>query len=86
MAEAEIRFSRHALKRAQERGASEDLVREAIRKGEREPAQRGLWLYRFNREFNREWAGKHYAIQQVAPIVADEGDRMVVISVYVFYF
>ena len=31
-----------------ERGAREEDVREAIRIGHREPAQRGLYLYRLN--------------------------------------
>lgn len=61
-------------------------MREAIRTGQREPARRGLVLYRRNVEFNREWAGRRYAIQQVAPLVAEETDRIVVVTVYTFYF
>ena len=50
-----IVFTAHALQRMGERGAREEDVREAIRIGEREPAQRGLFLYRLNLEFKREW-------------------------------
>ena len=39
-----IVFTNHALQRMKERGASEDSVREAIRIGQREPAQRGCFL------------------------------------------
>lgn len=81
-----IEFTRHARQRMQQRGAREADVREAIRIGEREPAKRGLFMYRLNLEFNRNWAGKQYAIQQVAPIVAEESRRMVVVTVYTFYF
>lgn len=80
-----IIFTGHALQRMRGRGAREEDVREAIRIGEREPAQRGLLLYRLNLEFKREWDGRYYGVQQVAPVVAEEEDRIVVITVYTFY-
>jgi hypothetical protein len=79
-------FTVHARKRMVERGAREEDVIEAIRIGEREPAQRGLTLCRLNLEFHREWDGRYYRMQQVAPVVAEEPDRIVVITVYTFYF
>jgi hypothetical protein len=81
-----IIFSTHAFQRMRERGTREEDVREAIPVGRREPAQRGLFLYRLNLEFQREWDGRYYAVQQVAPIVAEEEDRFVVVTVYTFYF
>lgn len=81
-----IVFSTHALQRMKERGTREADVRQAISIGLREPAQRGLFLYRLNLEFKREWDGRYYAIQQVAPVVAEEEDRFVVVTVYTFYF
>ena len=57
-----------------------------FRIGRREPAQRGLFLYRLNVEFKREWDGRYYAVQQVAPVVTEEEHRFVVITVYTFYF
>jgi hypothetical protein len=69
-----------------ERGVSQEAVTEAICTGQREPAQRGLFLYRLNLEFHREWDGRSYSLQQVAPIVAEEESRFVVITVYAFYF
>jgi hypothetical protein len=53
---------------------------------EREPAQRGLALYRINLEYQREWDGRYYGVQQVAAVVAEEPERMVVVTVYAFYF
>ena len=79
-------FTLHARKRTLERGAREEDVVEAIRIGERETAQRGLSLYRLHLEFHREWDGRYYRVQQVAPVVAEEPDRIVVITVYTFYF
>lgn len=81
-----IVFTLHAQERIRERGATEEQVRQAIRDGQREPAQRGLFLYRLNLEFKREWDGRHYGVQQVAPVVDEEPDRFVVITVYTFYF
>ena len=82
----EIVFTAHARQRIIERGTSEEDVVEAIRIGMKEPAQRGLFQYRLNLEFKREWAGQFYGVQQVAPVVAEEETGMVVVTVYVFYF
>ncbi len=81
-----IVFTAHALQRMRERGAREEDVRDAIRVGRRETARQGLVLYRLNLEFKREWDGRYYAVQQVAPVVAEERDRVVVVTVYTFYF
>jgi hypothetical protein len=81
-----IVFTLHARERMRDRGAREADVREAIRIGQRELAQRGLFLYRLNREYRQEWAGRYYAVQQVAPVVAEEANRIVVVTVYTFYF
>lgn len=69
-----------------ERGASDEAVRAAIELGERELAQRGLSVYRMNFEYKRQWDGRYYGMQQVAVVVAEESDRLVVVTVYTFYF
>jgi hypothetical protein len=69
-----------------ERGATAAEVREAIQKGSREPAQHGREMCRYNFAFNRSWQGKQYLIKQVAPVVKDEANEIVVITVYTFYF
>jgi hypothetical protein len=79
-------FTKHARQRMHDRGAREADVLAAIRTGQKETAQRGLLLYRLNLEFQREWDGKYYAVQQVAPVVDEEPDRIVVVTVYTFYF
>ena len=81
-----IVFSRHALDQAHERGATEDEVRQAISEGESVPARGARGGYRLNFPFGRSWGGQVYAIKQVMPIVAEEADRIVVVTVYVFYF
>jgi hypothetical protein len=81
-----IRLTKHAREQAHERGASESEVREAVAKGSREPAKRGRELCRYNCPFGKIWQGKAYAIKQVAPVIQDEANETVVITVYTFYF
>ena len=81
-----IRFSRHGEEQALERGATTAEVAEAIRKGAREPAKHGRELCRYNFPFGRKWQGKQYAIKQVAPVIMEKANEIVVITVYTFYF
>jgi hypothetical protein len=43
-------------------------------------------MFRKNFAFDSQWRGKHYAVKQVAPVVAEEADRLVVVTVFVYYF
>ncbi len=79
-------FTGHARDRVVRRGTTEEDVIRAIQTGSREPAQRGLFLYRLTLEYRREWDGRYYAVQQVAPVVDELRDRFVVVTVYTFYF
>jgi hypothetical protein len=81
-----IRLSKHAQEQAWERGATEAEVKEAVRKGSREPATKGREMCRYNFVFERKWQGKHYSIKQVAPVIKEEADETIVITVYTFYF
>ena len=81
-----IRLTTHALEQLAERGATDDEVKKAIEKGVREPAKRGRFMYRLNFQYNSEWQGKFYAIKQVAPVVVEAQNEMVVVTVYTFYF
>ena len=75
----------HARVRMKERGALEENVLAAVRFGEREPARDGRILCRLTLEFNQEWDGKYYGAQQVAPIVVEDEDEIVVVTVLTFY-
>lgn len=81
-----VRLTRHAREQCVERGASEDEVRHAVERGSREPAKQGRELCRFNFPFGAKWHGKHYAIKQVAPVIKEKANEIVVITVYTFYF
>ena len=67
-----IRLTAHAVEQRVERGASETEVREAIKRGIREPAKRGRFMHRLNFQYTARWQDKFYAIKQVAPVVAEE--------------
>ena len=69
-----------------ERGASKREVAQAIAIGERVPAKKGRESFRLNFQFNGVWSGRRYPLKQVMPIVKEESDKIVVITVYVFYF
>jgi hypothetical protein len=81
-----VTFSRHALAQMPDRGVSREEVEEAIRFGERVAAKRGLVALRKNFQFRSDWKGRYYEVKQVMPIVAEESGRIVVVTVYAFYF
>jgi len=81
-----IRLTKHAREQTRERGASEAEVQEAVANGVREPAKRDRELCRYNFAFGRAWQGQRYAIKQVAPVIKEETNEIVVITVYTFYF
>ena len=81
-----ILFSQHALDQMPDRGATRDEVEAAIRTGELAPAKGKRLSYRKNFPFYQEWKGREYAIKQVMPMVMEESDKMMVVTVHVFYF
>ena len=81
-----VRLTEHARLQSEERGTCLAEIVEAIRRGERELARHGRWAYRLNLQFAGTWMGKHYEVKQVVPVVAEEVQELVVITVYTFYF
>jgi len=86
MIEKPIRFSGHARDRLVDRGATEEEVCRAVREGACEPAKLGRSVYRLNLQFNARWQGRECEIKQVAPVVAETPDEIIVVTVYTFYF
>jgi hypothetical protein len=80
-----IAFSQHALDNTGDRGATREVVEEAIRLGEGIPAKQGRIAFRKNFPFHSTWRGKQYETKQVVPIVIEEPDGLVVVTVYVFF-
>ncbi len=69
-----------------DRGTSEEEIKLTIRDGEEVPAKKGRKSYRKNFNFESYWKGKYYSTKQVIPIVKEESNKIVVITVYVYYF
>lgn len=84
--EKPIEISQHAREQMIERGAKEEEVLTVIRQGEVEPSRLRRVMYRKNFQFNGVWRGKRYAVKQVVPIVIEESEKLVVVTVYTFYF
>ena len=80
-----VRLTFHAREQCEERGATEEEVRQAIATGAREAAKRGRFMYRQNFQYNAAWQGKFYAIKQVAPVVVEAQNEIIVVTVYTFY-
>jgi len=83
--EKPIKFSQHALDNITDRGTSKEEIEMAIRTGECLPAKKGRLAFRKNFSYNDVWKGKFYQAKQVMPIVVEEPDRFVVVTVYVFF-
>jgi len=81
-----VEISPHAREKMLDRGAKESEVLAAVRAARCEPARKGRVLFRKNFAFQSWWRGKRYAVKQVAPLVAEEPDRLVVVTVFTFYF
>ena len=80
-----IEISPHAYQQMAERGALEAEVMAAVQQGEAEAVRMGRVMYRKIFPFDGEWRGRRYRLKQVAPVVAEESDKLVVVTVYVFY-
>lgn len=81
-----IKFSRHALDQLADRGPLKQELESAIREGERVPAKKGRTAFRKNFAFKNVWKGKKYDVKLVMPVVVEEEDEYIVVTVYVFYF
>jgi len=81
----DIWIDAHTLERAEERGTSEEEIREVIETGTSVIAKHGRLAKAKVYEFNRQRLGKHYEQKRVEVIYALEGGRAVTVTVYVFY-
>ena len=81
-----VRLTIHAREQCAERGATEDEVIQAVGEGTREPAKYGRTLCRINFTIGRNWQENWYAVKQVAPVIKEEAEEIVVVTVYTFYF
>jgi hypothetical protein len=80
-----IRIDSHTLKRAEERGASADEIRDVIESGSPGAARRDRLAKSRVYAFNRERHGVLYEQKRVEVIYTRDNDMFVTVTVYVFY-
>jgi hypothetical protein len=86
MCELPITISQHAREQMRERGVEEAELISAIRTGEIETARHDRLMYRKNFQFDSLWRNHRYRIKQIATIVAKEPDKLIVVTVFAYYF
>ena len=68
------------------RGASTNEVEEAVPLRGVHTGKMGRQTYRKNFPFRGLWKGRYYETKQVLAIVVEEPERLVVITIFAFYF
>lgn len=81
-----IKLSGHARQQLQFRGTNEAEVIDAIRTVLWTPAENGRIECRKDYTFDATWNRQYYATKQVRPVFVEESDKIVVVTVYVYYF
>ena len=81
----EIQIDPHTLERAQERGTSEQEIRDVIANGFSIPAKHGRLGKAKIYGFDQKRHDKHYAQKRVEVIYTLEKETMVTVTAYVFY-
>ena len=81
-----ILLSGHARDQLGYRGATEEEVAETIRTGPWEAAEQGRMEAKRDFAFDAVWNKKTYATKRVRPIFVEEQERVVVVTVYVYYY
>ena len=81
-----IRLTKHAQEQCIERGTNEQEIIEAIHRGTRQSVKQGRDKYRVIIQANTYWQGKFYHLKKVVPIVTENEQELIVITVYTYYF
>jgi hypothetical protein len=81
-----IRFSKHAMGYIASRGFTVGEVEEAIRTCAWGAAELGRLDCRKDFVYGRDWNRRVYATKQVRPVFVEESEKIVVITVYTYYF
>jgi len=82
----EVVFSNHVLTQMVDRGTNQKEIKLAIQQGECIPAKKDRIAFRKNFSFRSHWKNRYYEDKQVMPIVKQEANKIIVITVYVFFF
>jgi len=86
MKEKKIYFTKHAKKRMEERNVKEEEIIFSIRNKNWEIAREGKFSVSEVFPFNNHHYGRYYKWKEVVCIFEEEEDKIVVITVYSFFF
>jgi hypothetical protein len=81
----EVQIDPHTLDRAEERGTSEEEIKDVIGSGFSIPAKYGRLGKAKVYEFKQQRRGKFYEQKRVEVIYTLEGEAAITVTVYVFY-
>jgi len=81
----EIQIDPHTLERAEERGANEAEIKDVIYTGFSIPAKYGRIGKAKVYEFKQNRHNKHYDQKRVEVFYLIEGDKIITVTIYVFY-
>ena len=86
MQEKEIKFTKHAVKRADERGVTHEEIKEAIKNSNWLKATHDRYTINYLFNYNKIWEGKFYKQKEIVVIFKEENDKIVVITTIARYF
>lgn len=81
-----IILSQHAKEQLVFRGVTEEEIIKTIESATWEQAELGRLTCKKDFKFEKQWNKKHYKTKQVKPIFVKEDQRIVVVTVYSYYF
>jgi len=81
----EILIDHHTLERAEERGTNEDEIKDVINTGSAIPAKYGRTGKAKVYEFKQKRHNKYYEQKRVEVFYTIEGNKIITVTVYVFY-
>lgn len=81
----EIQIDPHTLERAEERGTNENEIRDVVYTGFAIPAKYGRMGKAKVYEFKQMRLDKYYEQKRVEVFYTIEGDKIITVTVYVFY-
>ena len=81
----DVRIDPHTLARAEERGTNAAEITDVIQTGSEIPAKHGRVGRAKVYPFGQARLGRHYEQKKVEVFFAVEGERIVTVTVYVFY-
>ncbi len=80
-----IQTDPHTLQRANERGTDEKEIEDVLMNGKEGPAKGSRKMKFKTLSFNRIRGGKHYQQKKVEVYYIEEGNKLITVTVYVFY-